>query len=86
MGHVYRSDVKLLLQRLDFMSHRLPDARVEIRQRFVEKQDLRLDGKGSTERNAWAVIRSRTRCPRVSLINVTGLRLGMNRLRDFLFA
>ena len=49
---MHGGDAERLLQRLDLVAHLLADPRVEIGQRLVEQQDLRVDGKRAAERHA----------------------------------
>jgi hypothetical protein len=44
MGDTHGGDPERLLQRLDLVAHLLADPGVEIGQRLVEQQDLRIDG------------------------------------------
>ena len=55
MGDMHGGDAERLLQRLDLVAHLLADPGVEIGQRLVEQQDLRIDGKRSAERDALAL-------------------------------
>src|SRR3984893_7740321 len=52
VGDMHGVDAERLLQRFDLVAHLLTNPRVEIGQRFVEQQYLRIDGKSAAERNA----------------------------------
>jgi hypothetical protein len=52
VGDMHGGDAERLLQRFDLVAHLLTNPRVEIGQRFVEQQYLRIDGKSAAERNA----------------------------------
>jgi len=49
--HMHGGDAEGLLQCLDLVAHLLADPRVEIGQRLVEQQNLRIDGKRTAERH-----------------------------------
>jgi len=63
MRDVYRGDAKLLLQRLDLVSYFLTDACVEVGERLVEQQDLRIDCQRATERHSLALAAGKGRHP-----------------------
>ena len=52
---VDRGDAELRLQGLDLVAHLFADARVEVRKRLVEQQQLRADGERAAERHALAL-------------------------------
>ena len=52
VGHVDRRDAKPLLQISNLESHLFPEFRVQVGQRLVEKQNLRLDDERASQRDA----------------------------------
>ena len=52
VGHVQRGDIKLLLQFADLIAHAAPQVGVEVTQRLVKQQHLRLEDQGARQRHA----------------------------------
>ena len=81
---MHGGDAEGLLQCLDLVTHLLADARVEIGQRFVKQQDLRVDDQRSAEGNTlrWppesaVTLRSPSPSSR-SIVNNSAIRLAIS--------
>ncbi len=84
MGHVNRRNTQTTLQGADFMTNRQADARIQIRERFIEQQNIRFNSQCPAQCNTLALTAGK--CGRLAIeksIKSQKARYFLNFLTNF---
>ena len=86
MGHINRCDADVLLKALKFRPHVDPQFRIEVAERLVHEEDLRLPYDGSTDRHSLALSAAElSRFTSEERLDLQELRRSIHPLDDLAF-